>query len=60
MQIAGMGRHNLRLIEVDEAFAMRPEALARQIEQDRQAGLVPFFVCATVGTTSSNAIDPVP
>ncbi|MGC2185348.1 MAG: pyridoxal-dependent decarboxylase [Terriglobales bacterium] len=59
-QIAGIGRNNLRLIEVDEAFAMRPDALARQIEQDGRAGLVPFFVCATVGTTSSNAIDPVP
>ena len=59
-QIAGIGRDNLRLIEVDENFAMRPEALARQIEQDRRAGLIPFFVCATVGTTSSNAIDPVP
>jgi aromatic-L-amino-acid/L-tryptophan decarboxylase len=59
-QVAGIGRDNLRLIEVDEAFAMRPDALARQIEEDRRAGLVPFFVCATVGTTSSNAIDPVP
>jgi len=58
-QIAGIGRDNLRLVEVDETFAMRPEALARQIEQDRRAGLVPFFVCGTVGTTSSNAIDPV-
>jgi aromatic-L-amino-acid decarboxylase len=60
VQVAGIGRDNLRLIEVDETFAMRPEALARQIAQDLAAGLVPFFVCATVGTTSSNAIDPVP
>ncbi len=59
-QIAGIGRDNLRLIEVDETFAMRPQALARRVEQDCRAGLVPFFVCATVGTTSSNAIDPVP
>ncbi|HXZ43157.1 MAG TPA: pyridoxal-dependent decarboxylase [Terriglobales bacterium] len=59
VQIAGLGRDNLRLIEVDEKFAMRPDALARQIEQDRQAGLTSCFVCATVGTTSSNAIDPV-
>jgi aromatic-L-amino-acid decarboxylase len=58
-QIAGIGRDNLRLIETDETFAMRPEALRRQIEQDHRASLVPFFVCATVGTTSSNAIDPV-
>jgi aromatic-L-amino-acid decarboxylase len=58
-QIAGIGRDNLRLIEGDRNFAMRSEALARQIAEDRRAGLVPCFVCATVGTTSSNAIDPV-
>jgi aromatic-L-amino-acid decarboxylase len=60
VQIAGIGRENLRLIEVDQRFAMKPEALVAAIEKDRQSGLVPFFVCATVGTTSSNAIDPVP
>src|SRR6202158_3822030 len=59
VQIAGLGRQNLRPIPVDENFAMRPEALARQIQEDRHAGLGPCFVCATVGTTSSNAIDPV-
>jgi aromatic-L-amino-acid/L-tryptophan decarboxylase len=59
-QIAGIGRDNLRLVEVDENFAMRSEALAPQIEQDLHAGLIPCFVCATVGTTSSTAIDPVP
>jgi len=60
VQIAGIGRENLRLIEVDERFAMNPQALAAAIGKDRESGLVPFFVCATVGTTSSNAIDPVP
>jgi aromatic-L-amino-acid decarboxylase len=60
VKIAGLGRQNLRQIDVDEGFAMRPDALARQIQQDREAGLIPCFVCATVGTTSSNAIDPVP
>jgi len=57
--IAGIGVENLRLIEVDEQFAMRPEALAKQVEADKRAGLTPCFVCATVGTTSSNAMDPV-
>jgi len=59
VKIAGMGSDNLRVIEVDENFAMRPDALARQIEEDKKSGLVPCFVCATVGTTSSTAIDPV-
>ena len=60
VKIAGIGAENLRLIDVDAAFAMQPEALARQIAVDRDQGLTPFFVCATIGTTSSNAIDPLP
>ena len=58
--VCGIGRDNLRLIDVDERFAMRPEALAAQIERDQKDGLTPFFVSATVGTTSSNALDPLP
>ena len=57
--IAGLGVENLRLIEVDEKFAMRPKALARQVEADTKAGLTPCFVCATIGTTSSNGMDPI-
>ncbi len=60
MKIAGLGSDNLRLIDVDDQFALRPELLARAIASDRQAGKIPCFVCATVGTTSSNAIDPIP
>lgn len=59
VKIAGLGRKNLRLIEVDENFAMRPEALARAIDVDKQAGKVPCFVGATAGTTSSLAFDPL-
>ena len=59
VKIAGLGRQNLRLIDVDENFAMRPDALAQQIELDHRNGLTPCFVTAAVGTTSSNAIDPV-
>jgi aromatic-L-amino-acid/L-tryptophan decarboxylase len=57
--IAGIGVENLRLIEVDQNLAMRPDALVRQVDADRRGGLTPFFVCATVGTTSSNAMDPL-
>jgi aromatic-L-amino-acid/L-tryptophan decarboxylase len=60
VKIAGLGRRNLRLIGVDETYAMRPDALAEQLRADREAGLLPCFVAATVGTTSSNAIDPLP
>ncbi|MBI4693740.1 MAG: aspartate aminotransferase family protein [Gammaproteobacteria bacterium] len=57
--VAGIGRANLRKISVDERFAMDPQALAAAIAADRAAGRKPFFVCATVGTTSTLAADPL-
>jgi len=59
IKIAGIGKENLRLIDVDKEFAMRPELLDEQINKDIKRGKIPFFVCATVGTTSSNALDPL-
>lgn len=60
VRMAGIGSTNLRLIESDASFAMKPGALAQAIEADKAAGKTPAIVCATVGTTSSTAIDPVP
>ncbi|HEY4330935.1 MAG TPA: pyridoxal-dependent decarboxylase [Ilumatobacteraceae bacterium] len=59
LRIAGIGRDHMRLVPHDAAFAMRAGELARMIGEDRAAGLTPFFVCATRGTTSSTAFDPV-
>lgn len=59
VKIAGIGSANLRQIPVDERFAARPDALAELIARDKAEGLIPCFVCATVGTTSSNALDPL-
>ena len=59
VKLAGYGLEHLRSIETDDVFALRPEALARAIEADRAAGLRPACVVASVGTTSSTAIDPL-
>ncbi len=59
VKIAGLGRENLRLVAVDGRYAMRPDALDEAIRAYRAAGRIPAFVTATVGTTSSNALDPV-
>jgi aromatic-L-amino-acid decarboxylase len=59
VKIAGIGTNNLRLIGVDENLAMHPAMLANAIQDDIENGMIPFFVCATVGTTSTNAIDPL-
>ncbi len=58
LRIAGVGSDRMRIVPHDATFAMRPTDLQRMIEEDRDAGFVPFFVCATSGTTSSNAFDP--
>ena len=59
VKVAGIGRENLTLIDVDERYAMRPQALVEAIRADKEVGRIPFFVAATVGTTSSSAIDPL-
>lgn len=59
MALAGIGTDNLRLIEEDDALALRPDALRQAVEADRRAGRRPFCVVATVGTTSSMAFDPL-
>ena len=59
VKIAGIGKNNLRLIGVDENLSMRSDLLETAIKNDLQNGLIPFFVCATIGTTSTNAMDPL-
>jgi len=59
VKIAGLGRTNLKKIGVDKNFAMNPEALEQVIVQDMANGFNPMCVIATLGTTSSTAIDPV-
>ncbi|HEV2764735.1 MAG TPA: pyridoxal-dependent decarboxylase [Pyrinomonadaceae bacterium] len=56
----GLGQRSLRKIPSDEEFRMSADALAEAIEEDRRAGLLPFCVVATVGTTSTTSVDPVP
>ncbi|MDE2773246.1 MAG: pyridoxal-dependent decarboxylase [Gemmatimonadota bacterium] len=59
MGVAGLGRAKLRKIAVDGCFALDPASLAAEVEADRARGLRPIFACATLGTTSSNALDPL-
>ena len=56
----GFGRNHVRRIASDAEFRMRPDLLAETIRQDRANGLVPCCIIATVGTTSTTSIDPVP
>jgi aromatic-L-amino-acid decarboxylase len=57
--LAGFGRHHVRKLATDEKYALLPEALAAAVREDLEKGLVPCAVVATVGTTTSCAIDPL-
>jgi aromatic-L-amino-acid decarboxylase len=58
-RIAGFGSQNLVPVSVDSSFALDPEDLERHILEDRQRGFTPCCIVATVGTTSSTALDPL-
>ena len=56
----GIGLKGIKKIPADNEFKMIPSLLSRAIKEDRQKGYLPFCVVATVGTTSTTSIDPVP
>lgn len=59
-KIAGYGRAAVRKIACDDAFAMRPDALAAAIAADRATGITPACVVATLGSTGTGGVDPLP
>lgn len=60
INVAGLRECPVRYVELDERYRMRPDDLAAQIERDKAAGLNPFLVVASAGTTDVGAIDPLP
>ncbi len=56
----GVGLEGIRKIPVDENFAMLPGELEAAVKEDLEKGWLPFCVVATVGTTSTTSVDPVP
>lgn len=58
-RVAGLRPEQVRLVDVDDAFALRPDLLVAAVDDDVAAGRVPCLVMATIGTTSSLAVDPV-
>ncbi|CAA0823918.1 Tyrosine decarboxylase 1 [Striga hermonthica] len=60
-KIAGIYPENFRVLKTDSSteYALSPESLEEAISRDINSGLIPFFLSATVGTTSSAAVDPL-
>jgi aromatic-L-amino-acid/L-tryptophan decarboxylase len=57
--LAGFGERNLRIVPTDGELRMDTGALVHMIEADRDAGLRPFLVVASAGTTNTGAVDPI-
>ena len=57
--IAGVPRQQVRAVSVDSGYRMIPAALAAAIAADRAAGLLPFCVVASAGTTNTGSVDPL-
>jgi aromatic-L-amino-acid/L-tryptophan decarboxylase len=58
--VLGTGREGMRRVPVDDRFRMDPVALRQAIREDIAAGIRPFAVVATAGTTSTTSVDPIP
>jgi aromatic-L-amino-acid decarboxylase len=56
----GLGQRSLFKIPTDSEFRMDAKALSDAVDEDKRNGILPFCVVATVGTTSTSSIDPVP
>jgi glutamate/tyrosine decarboxylase-like PLP-dependent enzyme len=59
LRIAGLGEARIRRVPMDERFRMRPDALAQAVAADRSAGLKPWLIIASAGTTDTGAVDPL-
>jgi aromatic-L-amino-acid decarboxylase len=59
-RVLGFRPNQMRVLPVDDSYRMRPEALAAAMDADLRAGRRPLFVAASVGSTSTGAVDPLP
>lgn len=60
LHIIGIPSDHVRIIPTDGAWRMKTAELERAIEADRTAGLIPFVVIATAGSTNTGSVDPLP
>ena len=59
LRISGLGGCTKRSVPMDDRYRMDPAALEQAIAEDRRAGLIPWLVIASAGTTDVGAIDPL-
>ena len=58
-RLAGFRADHVRSVAVDEGLRVRVDVLAEMIRADRDAGLVPCFICGSAGTVNTGIVDPL-
>ncbi|WP_425392230.1 pyridoxal phosphate-dependent decarboxylase family protein [Ekhidna sp.] len=59
LRIAGLGEAQLRYLPIDDEFRIDISTLDETIQKDKDSGLIPFFINASLGTTNTGTIDPI-
>ena len=59
MRVAAIPIRNFREVPTNSDFRMNPAALESMVKEDRQRGMVPFFISAAAGTTDTGSVDPL-
>ena len=59
IRIAGLNFAIIRYVEVDDRYRMDTNHLLQQVEKDQEAGLNPFLIIGSAGTTDVGAVDPL-
>ncbi len=59
IRIAGLSEAMLRYVPLDEGLRISVPELEKMIREDKESGLIPFFINASIGTTNTGAVDPV-
>lgn len=57
--IMGVPLKNIKKIETDELFRMKPDVLREEMKKDKENGFIPFLIVGTAGTTNTGTIDPL-
>ncbi len=59
VHLAGLREARVRTLPVNRRYRLIPEALQQQVARDRNAGLIPWLVVTSAGTTNTGAVDPL-
>jgi aromatic-L-amino-acid/L-tryptophan decarboxylase len=55
----GLRPHQVRVLPTDDRWRLRPGSVTAAVRADREAGRVPFALCASGGSTNTGAVDPL-